>query len=241
MALDPRIKAVGFDMDGTFMRTRVDYVRLSNCVVEEFISRGAPREMFEGVHYKMDLDEGYRWLEEHGMAESKEEIKKAIADRANEIEIEHADIAKPFPGAIELVNRLRSMGYKTGILTRGSRYYATTILGAYDLLGLFDGIVARDDYDEETDAKPAAIALTHLGEAMGGIPPEDILYVGDGVTDYMTAARAGSPFIALTSGRTDAELWKSQVSEFLMREPHPGYSPGNLVIMDSIADILDIL
>ncbi len=241
MALDPRIKAVGFDMDGTFMRTRVDYVRLSNCVLEEFISRGAPREMFEGVHYKMDLDEGYRWLEKHGMAASKEEIKQAISDRAAEIEIEHADIAKPFPGAIELVQRLRSMGYRTGILTRGGRYYATTILGAYGLMDIFDGLVARDDYDEETEAKPAAISLTHLGERMGGIAAEDILYVGDGVTDYMTAARAGSSFIAVTSGRTDASLWKSQVSDFLRNEPHPGYSAENLVIMDSVADILDIL
>ena len=241
MALDPRIKAVGFDMDGTFMRTRVDYVKLSNCVVDEFISRGAPREMFEGVHYKMDLDEGYRWLETHGMASSKEEIKKAINDRAAEIEIEHADIAKPFPGAIELVMRLRSMGYRTGILTRGGRHYATTILGAYGLLGYFDGLVARDDYDEETEAKPAGIALTHLGEVMGDIDAEDILYVGDGVTDYMTAARAGSPFIAVTSGRTDAEMWKSQVAEFLRKEPHTGYSADNLVIMDSVADILGIL
>lgn len=241
MTLDAHIKAVGFDMDGTFMRTHVDYVRLSNCVVDEFISRGAPREMFEGVHYKMDLDEGYRWLETHGLASSKEEIKKAISDRATEIEIEHADIAKPFPGSLELVCRLRDMGYKTGILTRGGRHYATTILGAYDLLGYFDGLVARDDYDEETDAKPAAIALTHLGEAMGDIDAKDILYVGDGVTDYMTAARAGSPFIAVTSGRTDADMWRSQVSEFLRKEPHEGYSSDDLVIMDSVADILDIL
>ena len=241
MALDAHIRAVGFDMDGTFMRTKVDYVRLSKCVVDEFISRGAPREMFEGVHYKMDLDEGYRWLASHGLASSKEEIKKAISDRAEEIEIEHADVAKPFPGAVKLVRRLRSMGYRTGILTRGGRYYATTILGMFGLLDDFDGIVARDDYDEETEAKPAAIALTHLGEVMGGIPAEDILYVGDGITDYMTAARAGSPFIAVTSGRTDKVLWKRQVEDFLSKEPHPGYSVENLVLLESVADIVDML
>ena len=241
MALDAHIKAVGFDMDGTFMRTKVDYVRLSKCVVDEFISRGAPPEMFEGVHYKMDLDEGYRWLTAHGMAASKEEIKQAIADRASEIEIEHADVAKPFPGAVELVRKLRSMGYRTGILTRGGRYYATTILGMFGLLEDFDGIVARDDYDEETEAKPAAIALTHLGEAMGGIPAKDILYVGDGITDFMTAARAGSPFIAVTSGRTTREMWKSQISDFLEKEPHPGYSADTTLILETVADIEPML
>ena len=74
----------------------------------------------------------------------------------------------------------------------------------YDLTDSFDAIVARDDYDEETDAKPAPIALKHLGDAMGGIDPKNILYIGDGVVDFMTAARAGSPFIAVTSGHTDA-------------------------------------
>ena len=237
MALGPEIKAVGFDMDGTFMRTKVDYVRLSECTLEEFVSRGVPREMFSGVHYKLDLDEGYRWLTEHGLTASKEEIKKAIADRATEIEIEHADIAKPFPGAPELLDKLHSLGLKTGILTRGGRKYMTTILGAYNLLDKFDGLVARDDYDEETEAKPAAIALTHLGEAMGGIQPKNILYLGDGIIDYMTAARAGSPFLAVSSGRTDVGLWKKQVKEFLDAEPHSGYSVDNLVILDTVADL----
>lgn len=241
MALGLEIKAVGFDMDGTFMRTKVDYVKLSACTVDEFVSRGMPREMFSGVHYKLDLDEGYRWLNEHGLAASKEEIKKAIADRATEIEIEHADIAKPFPGAPELIDHIRSLGLKTGILTRGGRKYMTTILGAFGLLDRFDGLVARDDYDEETEAKPAAIALTHLGEAMGGIEPRNILYLGDGIIDYMTAARAGSPFIAVSSGRTDVPTWKRQVAEFLESEPHEGYSVENLMILDTIADLEDYL
>ncbi len=241
MALDPHIKAVGFDMDGTFMRTKVDYVKLSNCVVDEFISRGAPRDMFEGVHYKMDLDEGYKWLMDHGLAESKEEIKQAISDRATEIEIEHVAIAKPFPGALELVRRIHSMGLKTGILTRGGRTYMTRAMGPFDLLKEFDGLVARDDFDEETEAKPAAIAMTHLGDAMGGIAPEDILYIGDGVTDFMTAARAGSPFMAVSSGRTDEALWRKQVSDFLTKEPHEGYSAESLIVMDTIADLNDYL
>lgn len=241
MTLDPRIKAVGFDMDATFMRTVVDYEKLSNIVVDEFLSRGAPADLFKGVHYKMDLDNGYRWLVEHGLARDKDEVKTAISLRATEIEMEHADLAEPFDGALELVRRIHAMGLKTGILTRGGRHYMTTILGAFDLLKEFDGLVARDDYDEETDAKPAAISMTHLGEAMGGIDAKDILYVGDGVTDYMTAARAGSPFIGVTSGRTDAEKWRLQVKEFLESEPHEGYSVDNLVLLDTVKNIIELL
>ena len=241
MVLDAHVKAVGFDMDGTFMRTVVDYEKLSNLVVDEFIRRGAPAELFNGVHYKMDLDSGYRWLIDHGLAQDKEEVKRSISDRATEIEMEHADVAVPFPGAPELVRAIHARGLKTGILTRGGRAYMTRILGAFDLLKEFDGLVARDDFDEETDAKPAAISMRHLGDAMGGISPEDILYVGDGVTDYMTAARAGSPFIGVTSGRTDAEKWRSQVRDFLAAEPHEGYSVDDLVLFDTVKDIIDVL
>lgn len=237
MALDSHIKAVGFDMDGTFLHTRVDYDRLSRIVLDEFISRGAPADMFEGIHYKIDLDEGYRWLVENGMASSKEEVKQSISDRATEIEIEHVDEAFPFPGALDLVRKIRASGLKTGILTRGGRHYMTTALGMHNLLEEFDGLVARDDYDEETEAKPNAIALTHLGEAMGGIPAQDVLYLGDGIVDYMTAARAGAPFIGVTSGRTDAEKWRREVADFLAKEPHPGYSVENLVLLDTIADL----
>ena len=239
--LPENVKAIGFDMDGTFMDTVVDYEKLANLVVKEFIDRGAPKELFSGVHYKLDLDNGYRWLSEHGMACDKEEIKQSISLKATEIEMENANLAHPFPGAVELLDAIRSKGLKTGILTRGGRRYMTTILGMFDLVGKFDGLVARDDYDEETEAKPAPISMTHLGEAMGGIDAKDILYVGDGVTDYMTAARAGSPFIAVLTGRTNKEKWIAQVRDFLAAEPHEEYSVGNLVILESVKDVIDVL
>lgn len=191
MSLDASIKAIGFDMDGTLMCTQIDYGGLNDCVVDTLADRGVPRDILKGVHYKIALDNGYRWMDEHGMSREKEDVKAYLDTRCTEFEFQNSSSARPFRGASELLGRLRSMGYRTGILTRGGRQYAEYLLNEFGLLGSFDGIVARDDYDEETDAKPAAIALTHLGEAMGGIRPENILYIGDGIVDYMTAARAG--------------------------------------------------
>lgn len=193
--------------------------------------------MLTGEHYKIALDKGYAWMDGHGMGREKEEIKKRLDGDCTYYELQNSSSARPFPGAPELLTRLRRSGYATGVLTRGSRRYAESILGMFGLLAHFDGIVARDDYDEETEAKPAPIALTHLGEAMGGTAPENILYIGDGIIDFMTAARAGSSFMAVTSGNTDAANWRRSVALFLEREPHPGYSAEDLVILSTVADL----
>ena len=60
MALDPKIKAVGFDMDGTFMHTKVDYVKLARVVYDEFESLGVPDEILQTDNYKLTMDGGIR-------------------------------------------------------------------------------------------------------------------------------------------------------------------------------------
>ncbi len=123
MALDPSIKAVGFDMDGTVMDTNVDYVKLARIVEDEYESLGVPEEVIERDRAEDSMVNGLTWLKEN-KPESLEGIEDRINDRATAVECEHADEAKPFPGTVELINELRSRGYHVGILTRGGRDYA---------------------------------------------------------------------------------------------------------------------
>ncbi len=124
MALDPRIKAVGFDMDGTVMDTDVDYVKLARIVEDEYESLGVPEEIIERDRTEDSMVNGITWLQEH-RPESLDGIQDRINDRATAVECEHADVVKPFAGTVEIVEELRSRGYRVGILTRGGRDYAT--------------------------------------------------------------------------------------------------------------------
>lgn len=208
MALDPKIKAVGFDMDGTFMHTKVDYVKLARVVYDEFESLGVPDEILQTDNYKLTMDGGIKWLVEHGKSEYVPGINERIGNRATEIEMEHADIAVPFPGAVEVLDLLKEKGYKVGILTRGGREYATTVLGNAGVLKKFNALVARDDYPEE-EAKPNPLAMDHLAAALG-VKSGEILYLGDGIVDFMTADASGAQFIGVETGPNTAEMWRKK-------------------------------
>ena len=123
MALDPRIKAVGFDMDGTVMDTVVDYAKLGRVAPEEFRSLNVPEEIIQRDIEINTVENGIAWLEEHN-PKSLERLQNRLNDRATVIECEHSDLAKPFPGTVEIIEEIRSKGYRVGILTRGGREYA---------------------------------------------------------------------------------------------------------------------
>jgi len=228
MALDPRIKAVGFDMDGTFMHTKVDYVKLANIVFDEFRSLGVPESVISQDGYKMSMDSGITWLRENGLSEYIPGINERIGNRATEIEMENSNIAIPYPGALEVLRELKKREYKVGILTRGGHMYAAKILNMFNVFDEFDAIIARDDYPEE-EAKPSPLAMEHLAEHLG-VSSDEILYLGDGLVDYLTADAAGSPFIGVETGSNNSrDAWIKKTQN------------RNIRTIGSIADLLGII
>lgn len=204
MALDAKIKAVGFDMDGTIMDTDVDYVKLANIVEDEFLELGVPQEVIDQDKVHKSMNHGIAWLKENN-PQSLIGMEKRIGDRATKIECANADKAKPFPGAVELIKELREKGYKVAILTRGGRAYAEMILNASGIFDLFDALVARDDYPQG-EAKPSPKSMEHMCEKIG-MKCDEVLYVGDGTVDWLTAQNSGAQFIGVESGETDREAW----------------------------------
>ena len=203
MARDGRIKAIGFDMDGTLMNTKVDYDKLGRIVQDEFEFQGVPDEIIAEDIKANSMTHGLGWLKAN-KPDMFNEFDKRIGDRATEIEMEFSDLAKPYPGTIELLEDLRAMGYKTAILTRGGHSYADHILSRFDMLGLFDALVARDDYPY-LEAKPAKISMEHMCGKIG-VGCEEVLFVGDGTTDYYTCVNSGSRFVGVET-HMDREQW----------------------------------
>ncbi len=226
MALDPKYKAVGFDMDGTFMNSDVDYAALANLVFDEMVSIGVPEAAIDREEgSKFNIDSGVRWLEEHGRGNDVYQVSENISKRAREIEMCNADRARPYPGALEVLKMLKTCGYRTGILTRGCREYSMRLLGNCGALECLDGLVARDDHPE-CDAKPSPKAIQNLASEMG-VAPEEILFVGDHQYDYLTAAGAGAGFIGVLTGTYTREKW---------RELNP-----DILVINSIYDLKKML
>ena len=226
MKLGQRYKAVGFDMDGTFMKTKIDYVKLSNVVIDSLMDLGIPRSAIDRSNgVRGEIECGKRWLIENGRTEDARSIGKCISDRSTKVEMEFYEISKPFDGAVDVVKALRRKGYKTGILTRGGREYAESVLGLNDVTKYFDTIVARDDYPDE-EAKPSPKAMVNFGKRLGVVPAE-ILFIGDSKMDWLTARDSGAGFYGVLTGSMGYDDWRAV-------DP-------NIQIIDSVASLLEMI
>ncbi|MBQ8179677.1 MAG: HAD family hydrolase [Candidatus Methanomethylophilaceae archaeon] len=224
--MDSVFKAVGFDLDGTFLRTHVDYSRLNDADRTILESLGIPFDEIDfGDAVKRQRHPIRNWLESNGRGDEFGSIDRMIDDLCTEIECEFVDEAEPFPGSVECIDIIRSKGLRVGILTRGSRGYAETALGTCGLTGRFDAIVGRD-YRSYDDAKPSPVAMFDFARELG-VEPSEILYLGDNVADYLSARDAGAAFVGVLSGACTAEDWRAQ-------DP-------DMVVVDYAGSVVDLL
>lgn len=198
------IRAVGFDLDGTFMKTRVDYAKLNDADRKVCIAHGIPFDDIDfGDSPKRPRRPIREWLEANGRGDEFPGISDEIDRAFTDCEVEFVSEAVPFPGSAEVLPILKSRGYKVGLLTRGSLEYATRALGP--LFKEFDVVMGRDhsDYD---NAKPSPKAMEEFAEELG-VEPSEILYVGDNITDWYSAHGAGAKFVGVRTGSGSDKLW----------------------------------
>lgn len=207
MALDSHIRAVGFDMDGTFMNTRVDYPRLRNVLYdvmkEEGISTNDPMWNHDKLLITVPIHE---WIYKAGRWDDVDRIIQEINDRTTAIEKMYYEDSIPFPLAVETMDALKNKGYKVGILTRGGRDYAESVLNLWNLYDRFDSVVCRDDYAFE-DAKPSPRSMEYFAEEMG-VSTREILYVGDNISDWHAARDSGASFTGVLTGGCTSKDWE---------------------------------
>lgn len=203
------IRAVGFDLDGTFLHTHVDYDGLDNADLKVLREHGIPPEDVYGPNPppKRRRAPVREWLEARGRGSEANGIFREIDEKFTFYETQHVDEAVPFPGSVECLANLKKMGLKVGLLTRGGHEYGEKALSRFDAYHVMDAVVGRDrtDYDR---SKPSPAAMEDFAADLG-VTPQEILYIGDNVTDWMCARDAGTPFIGVLTGSGSEEMWES--------------------------------
>lgn len=208
-------RAIGFDMDSTLMDTHVDYMAVVSEVGAVLGEYGLDPKMWGRFE---------ETLASRGRAEDYPRMSTEMIDRCRHVEMKALPTAKPFPGSVECVDALHDMGYKVGVLTSGTRAYAEACLDGCGLLERMDALVCSDDSYVD-DAKPSPKAMAMFAGKLG-VAVEDILYIGDGDGDYLSAKYSGAGFVAVTTGRLSAEDWKKM-------------DPG-IAVMERASDVLDL-
>ena len=190
--------AVIFDLDGTLVDTAPDLMRATNHVlaargrrpitmdeVRVFVGHGARVLLTRGLAATGGLPQGY----------DVEPDYLAFVDYYRD---NIAEESAPFPGTIDLLERLRAEGIGLGVCTNKLEDLSVRLLEALDMQRYFGSVVGPDTIGiAKPDARPFRESVARLGLAN----PRAVM-VGDSETDVLTARNAGVPVIGVPFGYT---------------------------------------
>jgi 2-haloacid dehalogenase len=119
-------------------------------------------------------------------------LRAALVRRAGtaygiEEAMERATAMPPYPDCVPALERLRSAGIATGVLTNSARETAERALGEGGLIDLFDLVAGSD----EVEAFKPDPRVYRLGIERTGVAANEVCMVASHWWDLMGAARAG--------------------------------------------------
>lgn len=213
-----KYKAVIFDMDGTILNTLEDLKNATNYSLRQF---GMPERSLEEV--RMFVGNGIRKLVERAVPSgtSEEKIAQVFDVFLEYYEIHSADNTSPYPGILELVEKLKKSGIKTAVSTNKADVPAQE-LGREYFNGIFDLIVGQQD---GLKVKPAPDSVNKILSILD-IQKKDAIYIGDSDVDVQTAKNSGLDFIGVS--------WGFRGREFLEKNDAKN-------IVDNANEILDLV
>jgi len=189
------LQAVLFDLDGTLIDT-VELILVS--------MRHATREVLGAVPPDDVLMSGV------GMP-LLTQFRDFAPDHVDELlrvyrefnHVHHDDMAKAYPGTLEVLAELRSRGIRMGIVTSKGDVAATMGIDRFGLREFAEVIVTADDVEiHKPDPYPLAYAATLLN-----VDLRYCVYVGDSPHDMLAAVSGGAiPVAALWGAFLPAEV-----------------------------------
>jgi HAD superfamily hydrolase (TIGR01509 family) len=187
------VRALIFDLDGTLVDSVYAHVVAWQRALGE---ADMPIEGWK-IHRRIGMSGGL-----FTRAVAREVGRPLTNDEVEVIQTRHGELyrqllpqRRPLPGAVELLQELRSADIAHGIATSGRRPEIDASLGA---LGLGDETVVVERGHVER-AKPEPDLFLACAQRLG-VPPGECYVVGDAVWDLLAARRAGMLSVGLQSG-----------------------------------------
>ncbi len=218
-----RLRGVVFDFDGTLTAPgALDFAAIKRRV-------GCPPDQYI-----------LEWIEGLPAGARRREALAAL----EESEERAAGESSPNAGAEEAVLAARRLGLGVAVLTRNGRRAVDLALARFPRLTAadFDVIVTRDD---AVAAKPAADGVVHAAAALG-VPPAELLVVGDFVLDMLAGRAAGAVTAFLSNGDPAGTAGQERPagSRALPLPPGAGDAPAPAdcdFVLASLAELEDVL
>ena len=199
------VAAVIFDLDGTLVKSNIDFVKMKNMIIVHLRSLGVDSEDFSSSRPTFEIvQKGIDILEKKWSEEIVSKVRWHIDRIMTNVEMEEVDSVSALPGVSETMKWLKEKGIKIGILTRSCREYALKSLEIAELSKLVDFVSARDDVDRP---KPDPGQVIMLAQKMN-VNREETLMVGDHPIDALCAKNSNVRFIGVLTGSSKADAFK---------------------------------
>lgn len=217
------LSGVLFDFDGTLVDTTDLVVKCFQHTLEPYLERKVePEEIYP--YCGMTLREGLA-------AFGKGDLEELVATYRRYSNQWFDELVCLFPGIREGLEQLHAEGIKLGIVT--SRVRETTMYGLrlFDLEDYFPVIVAGDEV-KNSKPKPEPVLK---GLELLGLPPAEVVMVGDSPNDVLAARGAGVTSIVVGWSRvspdcllhTQPDAVVNSMEELVAFCLEGGVTPGN--------------
>ena len=208
-SVQPPVKAVFFDLDGTL----VDSVPALTVAINRVMRAGRHREFSQDEISRM-VGKGAKALIERvcqaqGLETTPELVGELLQSYAREMMSGTLPEERFYTGAREAVAALHAAGFKTVLVTNKMRAVTELFLERSGLAADLDALVAGDDTEHP---KPAADMLL-LACRKAGVTPSEAVMVGDSENDALAARAAGVRAMLVSTGyngETPLVQWAAQ-------------------------------
>ncbi|WEU39896.1 MAG: HAD family hydrolase [Candidatus Odinarchaeum yellowstonii] len=199
-----QIKAVVFDLDGTLVDFKIDYVNARNRVKNYLISVGVPVEYLEDQPIFISLEKAVNYLQSVNRGENEiKNLKESVNRIVFEYEFKAGEETYLKPKARETLNAIKKFNLKIGLFTINNRVVTERVLDKTGIREFFDAIITRDDTCE---IKPREGHFLKVLNDLN-VKPDESVVIGDTAYDFQAAKKLGALTIGV-EGLYDANYFK---------------------------------
>jgi HAD superfamily hydrolase (TIGR01509 family) len=190
--LDPQIKGVIFDVDGTLVDSNDAHAH----AWVEALAEKSYQVSFEEIRERIGKG-GDKLLPEVAGVQKDSPEGKALGERRGEIfKTKYLPHLKPFPGTRDLLQYLHEQGLKLGVATSAEKDELQSLLRVAQVEEFMDKEASSKDAPKsKPDPDVVEAALDKLN-----LKPEEALMVGDTPYDVEGGNKAGVKVVALRCG-----------------------------------------
>lgn len=195
------VSAIVIDLDGTLLHTAPELAESANRMLRDMGRPPVSQDLLMSY-----IGNGIHWLVKRALTgDMHAEPDAKLFDEALPIFEKHytalACESKPFANVVQGLDAMKAAGFRLGCITNKVMRYTDPILKASGLAPYFEIVLAGDTLPEK---KPHPMPLLHAAKFFG-CPIEQLLLVGDSLSDMQAARAAGCPIICVPYGYNHGE------------------------------------